>query len=216
MRIPHRVLIAILALAVVLPLSLAAQNAPTAPAPPTQKKPTEMTHHVHHQQAMGKPPGREQGWGGGRHMGMHRRHRRGGQQFMLARLVSNPALRERLGISPEQALKIRTQVSDYRKAEIRNRADAEVKHLELADLLSADKPDRSAIDKKLEELSAVRLAGAKSAINFRLDMRQALTAEQQEKLQQMRHDFFHQGGFDHHGPHGPKGNMPPSGSAGEL
>jgi Spy/CpxP family protein refolding chaperone len=149
-------------------------------------------------------------------MGMHRGHMRGGQQFMLARLVSNPALRARLGISPEQAQKIRAEVFDFRKAEITNRADAKVKHLELADLLSADTPDRSAIDKKLEELSTVRLAGQKAAVNFRLDMRNALTAEQREKLEQMRHDFFHQGGFDHHGPHGPKGNMPPAGPAGEL
>jgi hypothetical protein len=49
---------------------------------------------------------------------------------------------ERLGISPEQALKIRTQTSDFHKAQICNRAELQVKHIELNDLLSADKPDR--------------------------------------------------------------------------
>jgi hypothetical protein len=143
----------------------------------------------------------------GRRMGMHRwgwAHR----QFKLARLVSKPYFRERLGITPEQAQKIRTQTSDFRKTQIRNRAELQVKHLELNDLLSVDNPDRAAIDKKLQEISAVQLASAKSAIDFRLAMRTALTPDQRQKLLKMREEFFRHGGPDHERSHGARGDAP--------
>jgi len=129
---------------------------------------------------------------------------------MLARLVSNPSFRERLGITPEQALKIRTQTSDFRKKQIRNRAELQVKHIELRDLLSADKPDRAAIDKKLQEISAVRLDGARSRVDFHLAMREALTPEQRQKLHQMREEFFRHGAPGHQRPHGPSAGMFPA------
>jgi hypothetical protein len=151
---------------------------------------------------MGKQGPGEARWDHGRRMGMHRRGR-GQRQFRLVRLVSNPALRERLGISPEQAQKIRTQVFDFRKAQVRNRAELQVKHLELHELLSADQPDRGAIDQKLQELSALQLAGAKSAIDFRLAMRAALTPDQQQKLRQMKEEFFRHGAPGHEGPRCP-------------
>jgi Spy/CpxP family protein refolding chaperone len=146
-----------------------------------------------------------QHWGHGRQM-MHR-WGRGHRPFMLARLVNNPTFRERLGITPEQALKIRTQTSDFRKKRIRNRAELQVKRIELHDLLSADKPDRSAIDKKLQEISAVRLDGARSAVDFHLAMREALTPEQRQKLQQMREEFFRHGAPGWQRPTGPRAEM---------
>lgn len=140
------------------------------------------------------------GWGRGGHGRMHGWHNR---DFMLARLVNNTEFRDKLGITSDQAAKIRQQTSDFRKAEIRGRADLEVKRLELRDLLAADNPDRSAIDQKLQEISAARLAQEKSAIDYHLAMRSALTPEQHQKLQQMREQFRHRdpdGG--HRGPGG--------------
>ncbi len=121
---------------------------------------------------------------------------------MLARLVNNPTFRERIGMTPEQAQKIRTETFDFRKAEIRNRADLQVKKLELRELVSAETPDRSAINSKLEEISAARLAQAKAAVNFHLDMRDALTPDQKLKLQEMRQQFFQHRRFGLNGPGG--------------
>ena len=115
-----------------------------------------------------------------------RRHR----EFMLARLANNPTFRERIGMTPEQAQKIRTETFDFRKAEIRDRADLQVKFLELRELMSAETPDRGAINSKLEEVSAARLTQAKAAVNFHLDMKAALTPDQKLKLQEMRKQFF--------------------------
>jgi len=129
---------------------------------------------------------------------MHRHH-----EFMLARLANNPTFRERIGMKQEQAQKIRTETFDFQKAQIRNRADVQVKKLELRELLSGQNPDRAAINSKLEQISAARLAQAKASVDFHLDMRAALTPDQKLKLQQMRKEFFQH----RFGPGGP-GNGP--------
>ena len=154
---------------------------------------------------------RHDGFGGGDHMGM-RGFGRGRGAFGLARLLNDPAIREKLGITAEQVGTIRKQESDFRKAEIRERADLEVKRVDLKDLLDADKPDRAAIDSKLQEISTARLALEKSAVHFRLTMREAITPEQREKLHQLMIDRWrHDGGPGrpglrgerHMGQHGP-------------
>jgi Spy/CpxP family protein refolding chaperone len=125
-------------------------------------------------------------------------------EFGLARLLNNPEIREKVGITAEQAAKIRQDETEFRKAEIRNRADLEVKRIDLENLLSAEKPDRAAIDAKLQEISAARLTLEKSAVHFRLNMREAITPAQREKLHQlMSKRWRHEGGPGR--PGGPRG-----------
>lgn len=102
----------------------------------------------------------------------------------LVRLLEDPMIRQQLGVSADQAAKIRQQETDFEKAEIRNRADLQVKRLELNELISADKPDRAAVDSKIQEVGAAQLAMEKSAIDNRLNMRDALTPAQRQKLEQ--------------------------------
>jgi Spy/CpxP family protein refolding chaperone len=123
-------------------------------------------------------------------------------------------MREKLGITAEQTAKIRLQTSEFRKAQIRGRADLEVKRLELNELLAADNPDRAAINKKLEEISAVQLARRKSEVDYRLKMRDALTSEQRQKLQHMREEFRHRGP-EGRGPQGPRQHAAPPKPQGE-
>jgi len=208
MRIHSRVAGAFFALIVGLPLAFA-QNAAPVPRPEqSDGKNNPAMHHRMHQWPMANRGERGTGMecrGRCRRMGMRCRAHR---HFMLAKMLSNPSLRERLGVTPEQAQKIRTQTFDFRKTQIRNRAELQVKHLELHELLSADNPDRAAIDNKLQEISAVQLAGMKSAIDFRLAMRAALTPDQRQKLLQMRKEFFRHAGPGHERPRGPRGDAP--------
>ena len=149
----------------------------------------------------------EGGWREGRGMGRREfaRHR----LSRLERLVNDPAVRERLGITPEQAAKIRQQITGFRIARIRSRADLQVKRVQLHELLAADTPDRAAIDRKLEEISAARLAQEKAAVDFRLAMRSALTPEQRQKLRQMREEIFHGRDGERGGPRGMRPPRPP-------
>ncbi len=151
--------------------------------------------------------------GGGRFHGMRGHHgmrggHRGRGEFAFARLADDPAAREKLGITEEQASKIRQETSEFRKTEIRGRADLQVRRLELEDLLRADSPDRAAIDKKLDEIGAARLAQTKAEVHYRLAMREMLTPEQRQKLKQMRMEFRHRG-FEGRPPRGPMGRRPP-------
>ncbi len=133
---------------------------------------------------------RRGGFGGGRGMGMRGRGGRGmgGREFGLGRILSDPAIREQVGVSADQVAKIRQQDSDFRKTAIRSRADLQIKQIDLRELMSADKPDRAAIDAKLTEISTARLAFQKSAVTYRLNSRDALTPEQRQKLQQVLRD----------------------------
>ena len=209
MRIHSKVALALVSLAVSLPLAFG-QNAAPASAPPPSPSQSQAgpNHQFRHRglHQMNRPGSWDRGdmrWGYGDWGRMHGHH-----EFMLARLANNPAFRERIGMTPEQAQKIRTETFDFRKAEIRNRGDLQVKKLELREMLSAETPDRSAIGSKLEEISAARLVQAKADVNFHLDMRTALTPDQKLKLQEMRQDFFHH----RFGPGGPgEGPGPQSG-----
>jgi Spy/CpxP family protein refolding chaperone len=211
MRIHSKLALALVTLAVSLPLAFGQNDAPASappPPPPSQAGPSPQFRHPGMHPMHRRDPGNRGGmdWGRGNWGRMHR-HR----EFMLARLVNNPTFRERIGMTPEQAQKIRTETFDFRKAEIVNHADLKVKYLELGQLLSATTPDRSAIDNKLAEISAARLTQAKAAVNFRLDMRAALTPDQKLKLQQMRQEFFRHRRF---GPGGPDGMGPGNGPGG--
>lgn len=203
MRIHSKIVLALVTLAVSLPLAFGQNDAPAPAPPPPAQSQSGPNQQFRHRGMRQQPMHRPGPWDRGNRGRMHR-HR----EFMLARLVNNPTIRERVGITPEQAQKIRTETFDFRKAEIRNRADLEVKRLELRQLLSATTPDRNAIDSKLAEISATRLAQAKAAINFHLDMRAALTPDQKLKLQQMRQEFFRHRRF---GPNGPDGMEPGEG-----
>lgn len=100
--------------------------------------------------------------------------------------LNNPAMRQRLGITSDQAAKIQQQNLDFQKSQIRNRADLEVKRLELNELLAADNPDRAAINAKLQEVSAAQMASEKAGIDNRLALRDILTPAQRTQLQQLR------------------------------
>jgi Spy/CpxP family protein refolding chaperone len=142
------------------------------------------------------------GFGQGNRMG-RRGFGMGPREFGLARLLNDPAIRQQVGITAEQAATIRQQESDFRKTEIRGRADLEVKRIDLKDLLAADKPDRAAIDSKLQEIGTAQLALEKSAIDYRLTVRDTISPGQREKLRQLMSDRRRRdGGPAHPSPQG--------------
>jgi Spy/CpxP family protein refolding chaperone len=147
-------------------------------------------------------PGENQGGWAHRHGGFDRGGR-GHRHSGFARLLNDPAIRQQVGITDEQAATIRKQEADFRKTEIRGRADLEVKRIDLKDLLAADKPDRAAINSKLQEISAAQLSLQKSAIDYRLTMRDAITPAQRTKLRQLLRDRRQRDGRGRPGADGP-------------
>ena len=145
-----------------------------------------------HRSGMGS--GENQGRWGHRHGGFGRDGRRGGRHSGFARLLNDPSIRQQVGITDQQAATIHKQELDFRKTEIRGRADLDVKRIDLKDLLAADKPDHAAINAKLQEISAAQLSLQKSSIDYRLSMRDAITPAQRDKLRQVMRDRWQRGG----------------------
>ena len=149
----------------------------------------------------------------GHERGRFGRFERGRREFALSRLLSDPEIQQKVGISAEQVAKIRQQESAFRKTEIRQRADMQVKEVDLRDLLAADKPDRAAIDSTLQQISASRLALEKTRIGFRLDMKEALTPEQRQKLRDaLRERWQARRGTERRGPGRPGQRAPGAGA----
>ncbi len=136
------------------------------------------------QRGRGFPFGRGHGRGFGPRMG--RGLSRGlGQHLSLGWVARDPALRERLGITEEQASKIQSAQSRFVKQQIQHRADLRVKRMELAELMRAENPDRAAIEKKLREVNELELQGRLAGVDHHLAMRNMLTPEQREQLKQL-------------------------------
>lgn len=190
MRMTTKIGLGALLLAVALPVAYAQMPGP-GPAPQQRGAPRA---------AERGPMGRGHGWRRGHGM----RGRRGGAA-MLLRLVNNPTMRQRVGITTEQAAKIRQQASDFLKQQIRSRANIQVQRIDLQNLMAAENPDRAAIDKALGQISALRLAQSKASVDFHLAMRNALTPEQRQKLMQMRGEFTRPGRPGRMGPRRPQG-----------
>jgi Spy/CpxP family protein refolding chaperone len=112
----------------------------------------------------------------------------------LARMVNNPNFRKRLGITGAQASKIRQQSLDFQVAQIHSRANLQVDRLQLRNLLTAQSPNSTAIDRKLDQISAAQLAARKQEVAYLLAMRNVLTPEQQQKLRQLREAPVQRGG----------------------
>jgi Spy/CpxP family protein refolding chaperone len=187
--------IAMVALALVLGCSSAvAQDDPSGPPPDNGGNSGSMSDGMGMRGRMRQGgPGQDGGnWNrGGTNGGGWNRGRDG---FGLSRLLRDPDVRKQLGVSDEQAAKIRQQESDFRKTSILGRADIQAKQVDLRDLMSADKPDRAAIDAKLQDISSARLSLQKSAVDYRLNSRDSLTPDQRDKLRQIMRDRRQQGG----------------------
>ncbi len=161
-----KLLVGALALAA-SPLLATPQGAPAEQSTPAN--PPDSNHTQPQVQPDQNRPGRR------RH---HRRHHRRHAAMMLR----NPAFRQRLGITSEQAARIGAQQSAFQKAMIRSRAEAQVKRLELRELLAAEKPDRALIGQKLSQLNEAQFTVQKLMLENRLAMREMFTPEQREKL----------------------------------
>ena len=103
----------------------------------------------------------------------------------LDAFAHQPEMRERLGITDAQVEQLRTLRRTAAKSGIRNRADWAVKRIELEELLEADKPDRTLIDKKLREIADLQYGMLKARVDTRLALAGVLTPEQRSKLRSM-------------------------------
>jgi len=137
---------------------------------------------------------------------------RGGDR-MLA-MLDNDRVRTALGLSDEQANRLRQVMVEAEKSALKTRADLGVRRIELRELMRADQPDRDAGMKKVQEISDLRGQMMKQRIESLLASKAILTPEQQQKIRAFMHrrgqegfrgreGFRGPGSFDRRLPRGP-------------
>ena len=176
-------------------------------------------------QGPGPGQGQHQFGGGGQHewnKGPHQfqgggRHEFGGGEHLL-RMAENPRVRQYLGLTDEQVGRLHALGINAEKASVQTRADMELRHIELSELLRADNPDHDAIMQKLDEANALRGKMEKQHVEALLSARSVFTPEQLKKVKTFMENRGAGGGMErgrmmerHEGmgrPHGGPGGTP--------
>jgi len=91
-----------------------------------------------------------------------------------------------LNLSPEQKEKIRSTALEGRKDEIRLSSDLKIAHLELRELMQQDNLDKAKINKKLDEIGALRTKLQKAKFERKMALREVLTKEQLQTFKERR------------------------------
>ena len=125
-------------------------------------------------------PGRAQEWKMGEHVpgGLP-----GGRMLpKLMAMLENDRVKAELGLTDEQVSRLRQITVDTEKSTVKVGADLAVQGIELRELLRADKPDRDAVMKKVQEISDLRGEMMKQHVEALLAAKTVLTPEQQKKI----------------------------------
>ncbi|MDH4194718.1 MAG: periplasmic heavy metal sensor [Nitrospirota bacterium] len=136
--------------------------------------------------------------------------------------LSPLAMKEQLGLSDEQATKLRPIEMDYRKTMIQNGADLRVAMVDMGTLMDAKQPDMAAISAKVDEISLLQKKMMMYRVEVLLKVKEVLSPAQYEqfrsRLREQMEGMAHHGGempegMKHHGeypgkPHGYGGGMP--------
>lgn len=130
----------------------------------------------------GRGPDRPEGFHGGmfaegREFG--RSHRMGPR---LLAMLDNDRMKSALGLTDDQSVRLRKIVVDTEKSTIKSRADLKVRGIELRELMRTDAPDRQAVMKKVDEISALRQEMMKQEMDALLNAKSVLSPEQQKKV----------------------------------
>jgi hypothetical protein len=104
-----------------------------------------------------------------------------GVERVLA-LLDSDRVRTYLGLEAPQVERLRQIVLETEKANVKLRAEMELRRIELREALRADKPDRDEILKKVQELSDLRGGMMKHNVEAILAAKAVLSPEQQRKV----------------------------------
>ena len=92
-------------------------------------------------------------------------------------------MRKALGLSDEQAEKLRASLRPFQKEAILTLASMKVAELELTDLLAGEKVDFGKVEAKLKEIEGVRTKARLSRVKATVAVKGLLSKEQLDKLQ---------------------------------
>jgi Spy/CpxP family protein refolding chaperone len=97
-------------------------------------------------------------------------------------MLDNGRIKAYLNLTDPQVDRLRQVLVETEKSAVKTRAEMAVAGIELRELLRADKPDREAVMKKVQEISNLRAELMKQHVEALLAAKSLLTPEQQKKF----------------------------------
>jgi len=98
-------------------------------------------------------------------------------------------LKSEIGLTPAQEQKIGNMMLAHEEAAIRRSSDIKVLELKLASLLKNNRIDRREMEKMAREMSRLKTDLQIDHLNYLLDLRDTLTADQVQKIEKLKKDF---------------------------
>jgi Spy/CpxP family protein refolding chaperone len=102
----------------------------------------------------------------------------------LLAMLDGDRVKGLLGLTDEQATRLRQITVETEKAAIKTKADLAVRRIELRELLRADNPDRDTVMKKVKEVSDLTGQLMQQHVQALLSAKTILTPEQQKKMRE--------------------------------
>ena len=124
------------------------------------------------------------GWGGNQGMwgnSLREQRNHAGVERLLA-LLDSDRTRIYLGLADPQVERLRQIAVETEKANVKTKAEIEVRSIELREALRVGKPDRDEILKKVQEISDLRGEMMKHYVEAILAAKTVLSPEQQRKV----------------------------------
>ncbi len=98
-------------------------------------------------------------------------------------------LKGEIGLSAQQEQRIENLMLAYEESAIRRGSDVKVLELKFASLLKGNRIDRREMEKQAREIGKLKTDLQVGHLNYLLDVRDILTAEQVQKLDKMKEKF---------------------------
>ncbi len=141
--------------------------------------------------------GESHGKGIRRH-GMRANFSRPGHRHGMRRMRHLGMMKEALGLTDDQVVKIKDIHTEARKTGIKVRAGIRVARIEMRQLMRAEKVDRASLDRKIKEISALRKKMMRHRVDTRLKVHAVFTPGQRKKARAMTPPGHH-GASSHQG-----------------
>jgi hypothetical protein len=107
------------------------------------------------------------------------------QQWAVPQLLKNPKVVEKPGITPEQQKQLSDSWRETHKKTIKLMAELRIARLELEEALEGSRIDKSAIDKKVDEIARIKGDLLRALVAQRIAAKEILTPEQQKQLREI-------------------------------
>ena len=108
-----------------------------------------------------------------------------GQRMHRPQMRMHQRFLERLGLSDQQKEQVRKLSIEHQKAQTEMMAKIRIARLDLREMLLDDKPDRSAIDRKISGISEMQNQAKLNTVHHLFAVYDLLTPEQQKKVKDL-------------------------------